>query len=196
MLDAALRFLAEETNAHLLRRTGSALGAVSLGPVVDATGALQLSPDSLRLTLFQVEEERAMREQVPERRLVGGREVLLPPPLRLNLVLLFSANFRVYEQGLRHMAHVLKFFAAQPLFTPASSPALPAGLDRLALDLISHGPEQLNQIWACLGARHLPHLLYRARVLALQDEEPLATGAPILTIDTRLQHLALPERRP
>ena len=72
--------------------------------------------------------------------------------------------------------------SSKPVFTAAESPALPAGLERLALDLISHGPEQLNQIWACVGARHMPHLVYRARAVLLQDTEPMGSGAPITEI--------------
>lgn len=186
MIDAVLRFLAEQTNAFLLRRTGSELGAVVVGPIVDAAGALQHGSNELRLTLFAADEERNTREQLPQRSLVAGREVLLPPPLKLNLTLLVSANFQQYEQGLRHLSQVLKFLAARPLFTAAESPGLPDGLERLAMDLIGHAPEQLNQIWACIGARHMPHLIYRARAVLLQDTEPVGSGAPIIEIQQDL----------
>ncbi|MDO9092399.1 MAG: Pvc16 family protein [Rubrivivax sp.] len=182
MIDAALRFLAEETNAFLLRRTGSDLGAVVVGPIVNAAGALQHASNEMRLTLFAADEERTTREQLPQRSIVAGREVLLPPPLKLNLTLLFTASFQQYDQGLRHLSQVLKFMAARPVFTAADSPGLPDGLERLAVDLIAHGPEQLNQIWACIGARHMPHLIYRARAVLLQDTEPVGSGAPIIEI--------------
>jgi hypothetical protein len=41
-------------------------------------------------------------------------------------------------------------------------------------------------MWACLGAKHLPSVVYRLRMVVLQDVEPLATGAPITVIDTQL----------
>lgn len=187
VIDTVLRFIADETNTFLLRRTGSELGAVVLGPIVNAAGALQHGNNELRLTLFQADEERTTREQLPQRRIVAGREVLLPPPLKLNLTLLFTANFQIYEQGLRHLSQVLNFMAARPVFTAAEHPALPGGLERLAMDLISHGPEQLNQIWACVGARHMPHLVYRARAVLLQDTEPVGSGAPITEIHHTLR---------
>lgn len=187
VIDDALNFLAAQVNAHLLKRTGAELGAVSVGPVVDDRGLWTVPLDTTRLLLFQIDEERTVREQLPERTLVGGREVLLPPPLKLNLVLLFAGRFQQYDQALRTLSHVLAFFQARPVFTPADSPALPPGIERLALDLLSYGPEQLNQMWACLGAKHLPSVVYRLRMVVLQDVEPSGSGAPITTIETTLQ---------
>ena len=186
VIDTALTFLAAEVNAHLLKRSGSELGAVGIGPVADDRGLWTVPQDTVRLTLFQIDEERTTREQLPERTLLGGREVTLPPPLKLNLVLLFAGRFQQYDQALRTLSLILTFFQARPLFTPASSPALPEGVERLAMDLLSYGPEQLNQMWACLGAKHLPSVIYRLRMVVLQDVEPLGTGVPITVIETSL----------
>ena len=136
--------------------------------------------------LFQIDEERTTREQVPERTLIGGREVSLPPALKLNLVLLFAGRFQQYDQALRTLSLILSFFHARPVFTLANSPALPVGFERMAMDLLSYGPEQMNQMWACLGAKHLPSVVYRLRLVVLQDVEPLGTGAPITEIETTL----------
>lgn len=186
MIDTTLSFLADELNAHLLKRTGTDLGAVTVGALCDDRGLWTQAVDTTRLTLFQIDEERTTREQLPPRTIIGGREVVLPPPLKLNLVLLFAGRFQQYDQALRMLSLILGFFQARPLFTPASSPGLPAGVERLALDLLNYGPEQLNQMWACLGAKHLPSVAYRLRMVVLQDVEPIATGAPITVIETSL----------
>ena len=186
MIDVALRFLCTEFNAHLLKRTGASLGAAEPGPLADDKGAWVVPLDTARLALFQVDEERAMREPLPERLLIGGREVVMPPPLKLNLVVLFAGRFQQYDQALRTLSHVLTFFHAHPVFTPADSPGLPEGMDRLSADLLSFGPEQLNQMWSCFGAKHLPCVVYRLRMVVLQDTEPTGTGAPITTIETVL----------
>ena len=186
MIDAALSFIAAEVNAHLLKRSGSGLGAVSMGPIADDRGLWTVPQDSFRLSLFQIDEERTTRQQVPERTLIGGRDVALPPVLKLNLVLLFAGRFQQYDQALRTLSLILSFFHARPVFTPASSPALPVAFERLAMDLLSYSPEQMNQMWACLGAKHLPSVVYRLRLVLLQDVEPLGTGAPITEIETTL----------
>jgi hypothetical protein len=184
VIDTALTFIASEVNVHLVKRTGSELGAVELGPLVDDRGNWIVPQDTMRLTLFQIEEERALREQVPERTMVGGREIWLPPPLKLNLILLFAGRFQQYDQALRTLSHILTFFQARPVFTTADNPGLPPGIERLAVDLVNYGPEQLNQMWACLGAKQLPSVVYRLRMVVLQDVEPIGTGLPITTIAT------------
>jgi hypothetical protein len=186
VIDATLSFLADEVNAHLLKRTGTDLGAVSVGALCDDRGLWTQAVDTTRLTLFQIDEERTTREQLPERTLVGGREVVLPPRLKLNLVLLFAGRFQQYDQALRTLSLILTLFQARPLFTQANSPALPDGVERIAMDLLSYGPEQMNQMWACLGAKHLPSVVYRLRMVVLQDVEPIGTGLPITVIETSL----------
>jgi len=184
MIDVSLKFLVDEVNGYLYRRVNSNFGNVVLGPLVDDKGNWVATKDTMLLTLFQIEEERHARIQVPQQVMVDGRNVTLPPPLTLNLVLLFSAYFGTYSEGLRMLSLLLTFFQSHPLFSPAEHPALPAGVDRLALELVNYGPEQANQMWACLGAKHLPSVVYRVRMLFLQDQEPSGTGAPIRAIQT------------
>lgn len=186
MIDTALQFLSDEANAHLAKRTGGELGAVAPGTIVDDNGRWTSPVDAMRIVLFQIEEERTLRSQLPERSLVGGREVLLPPPLKLNLVLLFAGRFQQYATALRTLSHLMAFFQARPLFTPTESPGLPAGIERLSMELLSWGPEQLSQMWAAIGAKQLPSVLYRARMVVLQDSEPVATGLPVTSVTTTL----------
>lgn len=187
MIDDALKLIADEVNAHLQRRTGSSFGMVELGPLVDDKGNWLVAQDSLRLALFLIEEERALREQLPERVIVDSREIVRPPPLKLNLIVVLAGRFQQYAQGLRHLSHVLSFLHARPVFTPADFPGMPQSLERLTAELLSYSPEQLNQMWACIGAKQLPAAVYRLRMLVLQDIEPLGTGAPITTIDAVLR---------
>jgi hypothetical protein len=43
--------------------------------------------------------------------------------------------------------------------------------------------EQLNQMWAYLGSKYLPSMVYRVRMITLQDLEPLAIGQPVTSIE-------------
>lgn len=182
MLNAVLTFLATEVNRNLARRAPMVEGAGMLpGPVADDRGQWAMPLNSLGLTLFQIDEERTLRSQPPERVVLGGREIALPPELKLNATLLVSARFTQYASALAELSQVLSFFHGRPLFTPAESPGLPEGIDRLAMDLLNYGPEQTNQLWTCLGARHLPSLVYRMRLVVL-PEQPVAppSGGAVL----------------
>lgn len=189
MLDLALRFVAQQVNAHLLKRTGSALGPVAVGPVVDDTGKWVVAPNTVQLTLVHLEQEPSFRNAPQERVQVGSALVLQPPPMKLNAVVLFAASFASYEQALRQLSLVLGFFHARPVFDAAEQPGLPPGVERLAVELVGYGPEQLNQLWSTLGAKHLPSVVYRLRMVVLADEaEPAVAGPPITTVQAELLH--------
>lgn len=186
VIDGALKLIVEEVNAYLQRRTGSGLGQVELGPLVDDKGNWLVAQDSLRLALFLIDEERTMRNPRPERVSVGSYDLVRPPPLNLNLTVVFAGRFQQYAQALRHLSHVLLFFHAHPVFTPADTPGMPADLDRLAVELVNYTPEQLNQMWACIGTKQLPAVVYRLRMVVLQETEPLGARVPITTIAAEL----------
>ena len=84
MLDVAVTFLADQFNAYLLRRTGSAsLGQIVPGGILDEKGNLAIASGTVRLCLVNIEEERVLREQVPARIMRNGREMVLQPELKL-----------------------------------------------------------------------------------------------------------------
>jgi hypothetical protein len=182
MIDQALQFLVSELNTFLLARTGLEFGKAELGRLVDDTGKWVAKENQIAVALLNVEEERALRAQMPQPSFVGGRQVMLHPELKLNLHVIFAASFQQYAQGLRQLSHVLTFFQAHPLFLQDEFPALESRLDRLAVDLISLSYEQLNQVWAFIGGKQVPSVIYRVRMVALQDAEPDAIQSPVTTI--------------
>jgi hypothetical protein len=188
MLDVAVNFLAAEFNAYLMRRLGSAsLGRVVPGGVVDDKGALAIETGTVALCLVNIEEERTLREQVPARLFRSGRELLLQPELKLNLTLLFAARMVDYPTTLRALSHVLTFFQSHPAFCAEEHPGLDPRIDRLTMEMLSVTPETLNQLWASIGAKYQPSVLYRARLLSIQDQEPFASGPPIHDITFDVQ---------
>lgn len=187
MLDVAVSFLADEFNSYLLRRTGSAsLGQVVAGGIVNDKGELAIASGSVALALVNIEEERVVREQVPARLLAGGRELLLQPELKLNLTLLFAARMADYKTTLKALSNVLTFFQSHPVFTADAYPALDSRIGKIAMDLYSVTPETLNQIWASVGAKYQPSVLYRARLVTIQDQEPVVAGGAITDISLAL----------
>lgn len=185
MLDVALKFLAKELNAYLLVRNGSAFGEVVPGPVVDVNGKWTIPENQIGVTLVNLEEERSIKSQVPETTLVDGRHVVLQPPIHLNLHILFAANFKQYEEALRLLSCVLTFFQSHPVFTPVPYPGLDPRIEKLSAELQSLSYEQINQVWAFLGGKHLPSLVYKVRMVSLRDVEqavlpPVTQVEPVL----------------
>ena len=93
---------------------GAGFGELEIGPVTDDKGSWVITKNSLCLTVFQIEEERSTRAQLPQRVMVDGRDVSLPPPLGINLVVLVSAHFEQYTEGLRLLAELRAVGDAPP----------------------------------------------------------------------------------
>src|ERR1051326_5805520 len=101
MLDAAVSFLEKEVNLYLMRRTGTDVVKVQAGPLADDSGKWAVADNSIRLALVNVEEERVMRSQVPERVFRNGSQVVREPDLKLNLPLVSAVRHDTrYEQAL------------------------------------------------------------------------------------------------
>jgi hypothetical protein len=184
MLDSALTFLASEINVHIKKRTGTAADMVEAGHLADEDGKWAVKEGQLRLALINVEEERTLRSQVPQWTYADGNHVLLQPDLKLNLVVMIAARLKSYPDTLRYLSHVMTFFQAHPAFSPDGYPALDTRIELLTVELLPYGPEQLNQTWAYLGTKYLPSMIYRVRMVVLQDIEPLGIGKPITSIET------------
>jgi hypothetical protein len=186
MLDVALKFLTRQLNAYLLSRTGSSFGEVEIGRLVDDSGKWAVKEDHVGAALVNVEEERTVRNQRPETVFVNGANVVLEPALKLNLHVLFAANFQQYDQALHYLSHVLTFFQSHPFFTQDRYPDLDPLIERLNVELESLGYEQLNQLWAFIGGKQLPSAVYRVRLVVLQDIEPTVVQPPVTAVEARL----------
>lgn len=187
MLDVAISFLKDELNGYLLTRTGSDAVKAALGKVVDEAGKYAFANDSICCSIINIEEERAMKNQLPDYKTVHGQHVVLEPELKLNLYVLFAANFTHYDQALKYISYVLTCFQAHPLFTADTYPALAPAIGKLTLELQSLSYDQLNQIWSFIGGKQLPSVVYKVRMVTLQDAAQVAVQPPLTTIRTSIQ---------
>ena len=184
MLDIALQFLTDELNTYLLTRTGSDTVKAKLTKLVEDTGKYGFEQGSIGISVINIEEERTVKEHLPGYDYVNGRHVVKPPELRLNLHVMFAANLRLYEESLKYIAYILTFFQANPAFTPDGFPGLDARVEKLLLELQSLSYEQLNQIWAFVGGKQLPSVVYKVRMVVLAPDAPSAIQLPITQTGT------------
>jgi hypothetical protein len=190
MLDVALTFLTNELNSYIIARTGPGVSA-ELSRIVDDAGRYVLSEPN-GVYLVAVEEERAFRAQLPSITHSNGHNIERAPELQLNLYVMFaaavnaSANNNGYRTALTHLGLVLTFFQSHSVFTADRYAALDPNLAKLTVELVSLTFEQLNQVWAAIGAKQLPAVLYKIRTVLVQDSEPTGLQVPITSIHSTL----------
>ena len=186
MLDVVLNFFAGEVNAYLKARTGIDADAVSLSAIVDENGKYAIANDSIGINIINIEEECVHKEQLPQSTYRSGQNVMLEPRLNLNLSVMFAANYKHYDQALKYISYVMTYFQAHRLFVPADYASLDQSLKRVVVELQRLNYDQLNQVWAYIGAKQLPSVIYRVRMVGIQDQAASEVGPPIYSIDTKV----------
>ncbi|RKH59555.1 DUF4255 domain-containing protein [Corallococcus aberystwythensis] len=182
MIDKALTLLNGQLNGFLNGRfsvNGSERAA--LGPVPDLSNDTPPS-HPLTLSLVRVEEERVMKTQVATR-MRDGQVEDVQPDVKLNLFLLVTAHGISYADALKFLSATVAFFQSRPFFDHANAPGLDEGIEKLLVELYSQSFEEQNQLWGSLSLRYLPSVLYRVRMLIIQDGTPLRTTPGIRSVD-------------
>jgi Pvc16 N-terminal domain len=187
MIDVALQFLSDELNAFLQSNVGLDAAKVSPSSVLNAEGKFAVPVDSVGASIINVEEERVVKTQVPQYVHRNGQDVISEPDLKLNLYVLFAANFQVYDQALKYLSLIIRYFQSQPSFTPEQFPALDPRIEKLVPELQSLSFDQWNQIWGANGGKQLPSILYKTRLVVIQPDVS-SVRSPLVKIGTELHN--------
>jgi hypothetical protein len=182
MLDLALQFLKDQLNSYIVTRTGSATVEVKMSRVVDDMGKYAIDEGSIGATIINIEEDRILKNHLPEYNNLNGQHRVMEPELKLNLDVMFAANLKLYDVALKYISYVLTFFQSHPFFMPEQYPSLDPRIEKLTMELRSLSYEQLNQVWAFIGGKQLPSVIYRVRMVALQDEALTEIQPPLTSI--------------
>jgi hypothetical protein len=186
MLNIALQFIKNELNNYFLARTGSNSVEVKISKIVDEAGKYAFTEETIGASIINIEEERIFKSQLPEYKYIDGQHVVLEPELKLNLYVLFAANFKLYDEALKYISLLLTYFQSHPFFTPEVYPGLDSRINKLIVEMQSLNYEQLNQIWTFIGGKQLPSIVYKVRLVVLQDETQTAIQPPLTIIKTKL----------
>ncbi|MCB0396115.1 MAG: DUF4255 domain-containing protein [Flavobacteriales bacterium] len=191
MIDKALILLRGEANSYLNLKNGTVEDKIVLSNVATESGSWAIPEDKLGMSLVKVEEERMLKEQNSAHKNPDGKISFYNPELRFNLYALVTANFpngdtdatsTKYTEGLKQLSYIISFFQQKHVFTPANTPAMAAmgELEKLIVELYYYGFEQQDNLWTVIGAKYLPSVLYKIRVVRFQEAAVKEQGPPIL----------------
>ena len=188
MIDKSMDVLKGQLQQHLksipdLNITSS--DTVAVTPLVKDDGSLVIPKENLGLTLVNIEEEKVLREQTSQRQDASGLVSQRNPELHLNLYILVAANFKTYSTALKYLSATLGFFQSRNVFSAANTPELDKGIEKLIVELHTMGLEQQNHLWGYLGAKYLPSVCYKVRMLVIQEGLTQAQRPAISDIDIR-----------
>ncbi len=190
MIHTVLNKVADSFNNFLLPQSG--VGSAGLFQLIvgdiskhekenDSDGNDSIE-NNIVLTLVNIEEENSLKNNYPIRQ-EDTAFITQKPTLYLNLYLLFTANFTVYEESLKHLGYVLQFFQKE---NKISFTDTFGNTYNLLFSLHNIGFENMNNLWMVLGNRYIPSVIYKVRLVFIQEAPPVR-GTVITAIDTNEQ---------
>lgn len=155
------------------------LGNIALVDAYNDTSAQNLR-NKIIVSVTNIAQESTLRN-LPHTVTVTGddglpRGVRQSPKVWLNVYVLFAANNTNYENALFYISKVIGFFQANHVFDPAQNPGLNPNIDKLIFDLYSMSFEELNHVWSYMGGKYVPSVMYKMRMIAIQEAEESEAG--------------------
>lgn len=144
--------------------------AGNISEILTAGGSNPINDADVIISLVNIEENRISRD--PRNYVHSGSDVFLKnPAIHLNLTLLFTAlrSEAAYGPALQNLQKVIRFFQGKYVFDHNNTPVLDAGIEKLILEMITLNMEQLNHLWAILGSRYQPSVLYCMRMITIDS---------------------------
>jgi len=183
MIDKALSFIAEEVNKYITSKKGPDTTArLVLGspvrvvePSVPVNSSDNPENHPLVLSLVNIEEDKVSKSPENFQR-VDDKVVYKNPKVFLNLYLLFIANSKTYAASLENLSLVIQCFQYRKVFEPAMFSNLDPRIQKLIIEMFTLNFEQVNHLWSTLGGKYLPSVLYKLRMVSVEDDAIDAEG--------------------
>ena len=188
MINLALEFIRNELEHYLKYDAGDSSVEIELGNVAlfETANSSEIE-DKIIVSLVNIEEESTLKNKRNYRRMPNNDIQLRHHPVFLNLYLLFCCTFTQYQPALQRLSLILKFFQARKNFDINNAIA-PQNRDlfeeseqdfSLTFELYTLTFEQINHLWGSLGGRQLPSIMYKARLVRVEDMNAYRNLPPI-----------------
>jgi hypothetical protein len=183
MITQALTYIASKINASFFTPAGTPRVILGNVTTLNESGTEDVN---VLLSVVNIEEEVLSRN--PENFFKRDPSVVYKnPPMHFNITIIFGAYLpnqnssgTNYEESIAKVRKVIGFFQRQRYFDHSGFPDLPAGIEKLVFDLVSMNMEQLHHLWSMLGGKYIPSVVYKMRMVAI-DEAPETAEAPLIT---------------
>lgn len=140
---------------------------------------------AVTVLMINIEEENSLRAPNQYAQVLpNGTNQKVNPEIRLNLYVLFVARFTQYDESLRFLSQIIKFFQKNRVIDHQKAPGLSEDIDQLIVELVTLPFSEQNEVWNALRVAYHPSVLYKVKMLVFQDEEA-ETSTPLEEADLK-----------
>ena len=139
---------------------------VVVSSIVDVKGNVSMQIENKICVFVQnIEEEKLIKN--------GGFQTRagMPPPMYINLYVVFAANFPDpnYAESLRFISLIIEFFQGRNIFDRSNTPMMSSNIEKVSLEFINLDFQELNNLWSLIGAKYIPSVLYKLKMLTFNQ---------------------------
>jgi hypothetical protein len=169
MINEALEFITGELNNHFKNAFKVPDDKAIVSNLVDASGHAPLAiHDKLVICLANIEQETSIAN-LGFTHNTGQSYQVRNQPLNINLYVLFAANFNNYNESLKFISSTIAFFQSNYVFLRSNYSSMGEGIDKLVFELLKTDYENAHYLWNAIGAKYLPSMIYKMRMLTINE---------------------------
>lgn len=190
MIDTVLKIIKDDVKAflNLKMQTISNEEKICLAPITDQNNNPALTENTVCMNLVKIEEEKintsyARKTEITKNNMVN----LYNPPVHLYLYIIFVSNFSDYTEALKFISYIISFFQTKNVFTSTNTPALDPEMGKITMELYNQAFEEQSHMWGTFGTSYKPSVLYKLRMLTIQEAQIAGDSGVGTTIDHSLR---------
>jgi len=171
MIYNALHSVVTQLNTFLKKRFRQSEDKAILGTIMNEEGSVpESNRNKVLMTVVNLEQETTMQyAQTFQRN--SDQLSKLNDPYNFNLDILVTALFTDYDEALKFLSQSVYFFQAHNVFTHSNTPKLSPKIQQLTFEVIKLSYGEAHNLWTALGAKYMPSVLFKMRMLSFQDSE-------------------------
>lgn len=147
----------------------------------------QFPLNNITLVLINIEEEKSVRSADRFGGVVrNGLRTEINPSIPVNLLILFVVRFTDYQQSMKVLSLVIRFFQRNRVFDHTNTPSLSPELSKFTVELQALPLAEQNELWSSLHSSYQPSLLYKVSMLVFNDKESIQVIQDVNKIDLNI----------
>jgi hypothetical protein len=164
MIHQVLPIVVGELNDFFQHRFDSAEDKVVMANIVNQDGTIAIEGEN-KVVVSLINVERDGSNQMAGN---GGPN----PPVHINLYVLFGAYFNNnnYIEYLIFFSGFIGFFQGKNTFNHHNTPMYPSEASQIRMEIVNIDFRELSNLWASLGAKYIPSVIYRMRTLNMDED--------------------------
>lgn len=180
MIHQALHSVTKELNDRLVRKFNlRGQQAAVLNSILNQDGTIpEQSLNKIVVSLINLEHETSVPFTTsytprPIQKDADAYQARQYQAFNFNLDVLITAVFESsnYDEGLKFLSEAIYFFQRKNVFNDQNTPHLAPDIQELTFELIKLSYHQEHSLWGALGAKYLPSVLFKVRLLSFQNSE-------------------------